>query len=99
MNSKLIPSTMRLDDIDPAIAWQAWEPSQEEPWDHRRAALLHRRSGFAANAEQLQATVALKPDEIVAKMVRGEPIPSFEVGFLRNGLCRTWQSPCWLRPT
>lgn len=79
MNSKLIPSTMRLDDIDPAIAWQAWEPSQEEPWDLRRAALLHRRSGFAATAEQLKATVALKPDEIVAKMIRGEPIPSFEV--------------------
>ena len=78
MKSKLIPSTMRLDDIDPAIAWQAWEPSQEEPWDHRRAALLHRRSGFAATAEQLQATLALKPDEVVAKMVRGEAIPSFE---------------------
>lgn len=78
MKSKLIPSTMRLDDIDPAIAWQAWEPSQEEPWDLRRAALLHRRSGFAATSEQLQATLALKPDEIIAKMVRGEPIPSFE---------------------
>ncbi|MCY2984643.1 MAG: DUF1800 domain-containing protein [Planctomycetota bacterium] len=80
MISKQIPSTMRLDDIDPAIAWQAWEPSQEEPWDLRRAALLHRRSGFAATAEQLQATMALKPDEIVSKMVRGEPIPSFEAG-------------------
>jgi uncharacterized protein (DUF1800 family) len=78
MKSQQIPSMMRLDDIDPDIAWQTWEPSHEEPWDLRRAALLHRRSGFAATAEQLQATLTLKPDEIVAKMVRGESIPSFE---------------------
>jgi len=79
MNSKSISSTMRLEDIDANLAWQAWEPSQEEPWDLRRAALLHRRSGFAATAEQLRATVAIRPDEVVAKMVQGEPNPSFEM--------------------
>ena len=70
MNSNSIPTTVRLEDIDPIIAWQAWEPSDVEPWDDRRASLLVRRSGFGATQEQLRATLALRPENVVAEMVR-----------------------------
>lgn len=72
MNSQTLPQTLRLDELDPAIAWQAWEPSAEEPWDARRAALLHRRAAFAPTQEQLTATLAMRPNDVVAKMVHGE---------------------------
>lgn len=72
MNSKSILPTMRLEDMDPAVAWQAWEPSSDEPWDNRRAALLHRRAGFSATQEELRATLSMRPDEAVAKMVRDD---------------------------
>ena len=72
MNSKSILPTMRLEDMDPAVAWQAWEPSSEEPWDNRRASLLHRRAGFSATQEELRATLSIRPDEAVAKMVRDD---------------------------
>jgi len=43
-SGKIIPFTTRLEDIDPATAWQNWEPSDEEPWNDLRASLLHRCS-------------------------------------------------------
>ena len=70
MNSKSIPNTVRLEDIDPIVAWQAWEPSDDEPWDAHRSSLLIRRSGFGATHEQLQETLALRPENVVAEMVR-----------------------------
>ena len=72
MISKTIPSNSRLEDIDPTIAWQTWEPSDEEPWDNRRASLLHRRAGFGSTQEELRATLSLRPKEAIANMVRSE---------------------------
>ncbi len=72
MISKTIPANTRLEDIDPAIAWQTWEPSDEEPWDNRRASLLHRRAGFGSTQEELRATLSLRPEEVIANMVRIE---------------------------
>ena len=72
MTSNSIPQTLRLEDLDPAIAWQTWEPTVEEPWDTRRASLLHRRAAFAPTQEQLTATLAMRPDDAVAKIVHGE---------------------------
>ena len=72
MNSKSIPQTRHLDELDPSIAWQTWEPSADEPWDTRRASLLFRRAGFAPNQEQLSAVLSMRPDEAVVKMVHGE---------------------------
>ncbi len=79
MNSKSILPTTRLDDIDPAIAWQVWEPSSEEPWDSRRASLLHRRAGFSATQEELLATLSIRPVEAVARMVRDDASDTTEL--------------------
>ncbi len=47
-------SSKPLTDIDPGWAWEPWQPSAQEPWDERRAALLFRRAGFCASATQLK---------------------------------------------
>ncbi len=80
MNSKTIPTTARLEDIDPIVAWQTWEPSEAEPWDSRRASLLLRRSGFGAPQEQLQATLSLRPEDVVGKMIRSVADDSSDLG-------------------
>ena len=72
MISKTIPANTRLEDIDPAIAWQTWEPSDKEPWDNRCASLLHRRAGFGSTQEELRVTLSLRPEEVIANMVRSE---------------------------
>ena len=70
MNTNAIRLASRLEDIDPAVAWQMWEPSDEEPWDNRRASLLHRRAGFGATQQEIDATLAKKPEEIIANLVQ-----------------------------
>ena len=68
---KTIPPSMRLEDINPAIAWETWEPSPEEPWDHRRASLLHRRAGFGASQEELKATLSMGSTQAVDRLLGG----------------------------
>lgn len=65
-----IPPSMRLEDIDPTIAWQVWEPSADEPWDYRRASLLYRRACFNATQQELQASVSMDPIGSVERLVR-----------------------------
>ena len=80
LKSPSIPPALRLDELDPAHVWQTWEPSDEEPWNSRRAALLHRRAAFAPTREQLASTLALRPQEAVAKMVQPDTNDASEVG-------------------
>ena len=48
---------MLYNDIDEKTAWQPWQPSDQEPWDIKRAAHLVRRSGFGATMDELQSMV------------------------------------------
>jgi hypothetical protein len=43
--------------IDPQMAWSAWEPTPEEPWDAKRVRHLMRRGGFGAKASEIQQLV------------------------------------------
>lgn len=43
--------------FDPATAWVRWEPTREEPWDHRRAAHLIRRASFGVTLDELDVLV------------------------------------------
>ncbi len=84
VNSKTIPKTVRIEDIDPKLAWQAWEPSEAEPWDYHRASLLLRRSGFGATHEQLRAILSLRPEEAVGGILRTEANGSSDTGSFEN---------------
>jgi uncharacterized protein (DUF1800 family) len=56
---------MTLDQIDPEVAWKAWEPSAAEPWDIRRAAMLYRRAGFGASESTLRDAVSRPVVEVL----------------------------------
>ncbi len=64
--------------IDPAWAWQAYEPSDESPWDVRAAAHLFRRAGFAASREQLEVAATQTPSEVVQRLVDAVEPDSFQ---------------------
>src|SRR6516225_5749449 len=44
-----------LDKLDPARAWQPWEPDDKQPWDLKWAGHLYRRAGFGATLAELRA--------------------------------------------
>jgi hypothetical protein len=46
-----------LDKIDPAQAWQPWEPDARTPFDASWAAHLYRRAAFGASRQTLHAAV------------------------------------------
>ena len=70
-----------LDELDPGWAWQPWEPSVQEPWDRKRAALLLRRSGFGATESEIQAALQTSPADCIERMLQtgGEATEQFEV--------------------
>ena len=42
-----------LDQIDPAEAWQPWQPTAADPWGRKWAAHLYRRAAFGPSREDL----------------------------------------------
>lgn len=67
---KNISPTTSLNDIDPAIAWEAWGPSAEEPWDRRRVCLLYRRSAFGCTEQQIETALKSSPAEVIKGIVQ-----------------------------
>lgn len=59
----------KLSEIDPEIAWQAWQPSPESPWNGERARLLFRRGGFGASPEDLEYALKHSPSQVVDRML------------------------------
>ena len=41
------------DQVDPALAWQPWQPTTDDPWGRKWAAHLYRRAGFGPSREDL----------------------------------------------
>jgi hypothetical protein len=64
-----IPVSQKLSEIDPEIAWQAWQSSPESPWNAERARLLFRRGGFGASPEDLEYALKRSPSQIVDRML------------------------------
>ncbi len=70
MNSSIaatnaIPAGTRLEDIKPEVAWEAWQPTAEEPWNEIRVRFLFRRCGFGATAEQVRESLARSHNEAI----------------------------------
>ena len=51
--------------------WKRWTPSDEQPWNLRRVAHLHRRAGFGASWEDLQRDVDSGHESVLARVLEG----------------------------
>jgi uncharacterized protein (DUF1800 family) len=70
MAAKSLPP---LDKLDPARAWQAWEPSAEDPWGLKWAGHLYRRAGFGATPAEMDAAVKRGHKATLDLLMAGEP--------------------------
>ncbi|MFN7732066.1 MAG: DUF1800 family protein [Pirellula sp.] len=59
----------RLSEIDPEVAWGAWSPTPEEPWDARRVRLLFRRGGFGVDPATLRRALESSPEACVSMLL------------------------------
>jgi uncharacterized protein (DUF1800 family) len=57
--------------VNPEWAWQAYEPSEKNPWDTRKVGHLYRRAAFGATLEQLQSGVKEGPEKLVDALLKG----------------------------
>jgi len=72
-----------LDIIDPAWAWQPFEPTADQPWNRALAAHLFRRATFGATAAQIDAAVGQSPASVVERLMR-DPEEIEETGDFRQ---------------
>lgn len=63
----------KLDQIDPAEAWEPWRPSPDDPWGRKWAAHLYRRATFGASREDLLEAERLGPQGTLDLLCRGRP--------------------------
>lgn len=56
-------------DIDVDWAWRPFEPSTDNPWDHKLAAHLFRRAGFGAQRQALDEAVSRSPAEVIDGLI------------------------------
>lgn len=61
--------TLDLNTISAAEAWRPYEPSDDAPWNHARAAHLLRRAGFGGAWPEIDATAQLEPSQAIAKFI------------------------------
>jgi hypothetical protein len=62
-----------LDRIDPALAWQPWQPTAVDPWGRKWAAHLYRRAAFGASRDDLQEAERLGPQGTLDLLFNGRP--------------------------
>src|SRR5262245_15828884 len=61
------------DQIDPAEAWQPWQPSADDPWGPKWAAHLYRRAAFGPSREDLHKAERLGVQGTLDVLFRGQP--------------------------
>jgi hypothetical protein len=65
-----IPS---LDRVDPARAWQPWQPDDNQPWSLRWAGHLYRRAAFGGTLAELRRSVKDGPHVTIDRLLAGDP--------------------------
>ncbi len=66
-----------LPQLDPAWAWEPYQPSLENPWDVHAAAHLMRRAGFGATGQELDGLVRRDPRDVVVELIQSREPDSF----------------------
>ncbi|HZY84764.1 MAG TPA: DUF1800 domain-containing protein [Gemmataceae bacterium] len=67
------PALPPVDKIDPARAWQPWQPSAADPWGPKWAGHLYRRAAFGGNLTELRRAVAAGHTATIDLLMKGEP--------------------------
>ncbi len=62
-----------LDRVDPARAWQPWQPDDDQPWSVRWAGHLYRRAAFGATLAELRRAVKDGPQVTLDRLLQGDP--------------------------
>src|SRR5262245_40163536 len=69
-----MPGTLpSLDSLDPAHAWQPWQPTAADPWSRKWAAHLYRRAAFGPSRDDLLEAERLGPQGTLDLLLRGRP--------------------------
>jgi hypothetical protein len=63
--------TQNQQPIDPRWAWQPYRPSDDAPWDLKRAGHLYRRATFGASWDELQTAVREGPERTITALLQG----------------------------
>ena len=71
--ARLPLDNLALEKIDPADAWQPWQPSPADPWDRKWAGHLYRRAVFGASGEELAAGRETRLRETLELLLSGDP--------------------------
>jgi uncharacterized protein (DUF1800 family) len=61
-----------LTQVNPAEAWQPWEPTKNDPWNLKKAAHLYRRAAFGAAVPQLREAVRAGFASTLSRLLRGQ---------------------------
>jgi uncharacterized protein (DUF1800 family) len=59
------------DKIDPKWAWEAYHPTDANPWDLKKVGHLYRRAAFGASWTELQTALKTGPDQAVDNLLAG----------------------------
>ncbi len=70
MSTTVLPP---LSQVDPARAWQPWQPSAGDPWSLKWAGHLFRRAGFGAPLPRLRQAVAEGVFGTLNRLLEGDP--------------------------
>jgi hypothetical protein len=62
-----------LDQLDPDVAWQPWQPTAADPWGRKWAAHLYRRAAFGAGREDLLEAERLGLEGTLDLLCQGRP--------------------------
>ena len=62
-----------LDEIDPALAWQPWQPTAADPWGRKWAAHLFRRAAFGPSRDDLLEADRLGFEGTIDLLCQGRP--------------------------
>jgi uncharacterized protein (DUF1800 family) len=58
--------------------WSAYVPSENEPWDDRRAAHLYRRAAFGGSHVEIEAALKKSPAEVIESLAETPPTITFD---------------------
>jgi uncharacterized protein DUF1800 len=87
------------DQLDGKWAWTAYQPTNDNPWDLKKAGHLYRRAAFGATWPELQAAVSEGPERTIDRLLKGrapaagygEAAPGMDAVARKNiGLARGW---------
>jgi uncharacterized protein (DUF1800 family) len=73
-----------LDKVDPAQAWQRWQPTAEEPFDLKWAGHLYRRAAFGATLAEMRQAQKQGLDTTLDRLVNGDPRSKVLTDFLHK---------------